>query len=193
MSTQIDLRSPVVAEVPRYVAFDRLSLAVATMGVGFIPVVPATWASGFTTLFYWLTLTGVTRLYSSGSLSAASSQSIEVIRQTSLLLILVPLGLIGIAVASRAEQLLKRKDPKPVVIDEVVGQLITFLFVPITAGPGLMIVGFLAFRFFDIVKPYPIRRLEGLKGGLGIMADDVAAGAYGAVLMALLQLAQIFK
>jgi phosphatidylglycerophosphatase A len=72
--------------------------------------------------------------------------------------------------------------------------LITFLFVPWRAGAWAVLAGFVAFRLFDIWKPYPIDRLESLKSGLGVMADDVLAGAYAAVLMSLLtSLAMIYK
>jgi phosphatidylglycerophosphatase A len=73
-----------------------------------------------------------------------------------------------------------------VVVDEVAGQLIAFLFVPFNSGWLVILVGFGLFRLFDIWKPYPIRRLEMLESGLGIMADDVLAGIYAAILMSLL-------
>ena len=165
---------------------DRLALAVATVGVGYLPIVPATWASAVTSTFYWLLLAGIGRLYATGFLVNPHTQSLDAFRQTCILVLLIPLGLVGIWAANRAEQVFKRKDPKPVVIDEVVGQLITFLFLPYTAGPALIVVGFFLFRAFDIFKPYPIRRLEALPGGIGVMADDALAGAYAAILMALL-------
>jgi len=68
------------------------------------------------------------------------------------------------------------RDPGPVVIDEVAGQLLTLLALPVT-GPVLAL-GFLLFRAFDIVKPPPARQAEFLPGGIGIMADDLCAGAY---------------
>jgi phosphatidylglycerophosphatase A len=71
-------------------------------------------------------------------------------------------------------------------VDEVAGQLVTFLFVPWLAGGWTVFAGFVAFRVFDIWKPYPVRRLEGLGGGLGIMADDLLAGFYAAAVMSLL-------
>ena len=64
------------------------------------------------------------------------------------------------------------------------GQLIVFLFVPFAISWKLILAGFLLFRLFDIWKPYPIRRLESLGGGLGIMADDVLAGIYAATVLA---------
>jgi len=99
--------------------------------------------------------------------------------------LLVAITLIGIWAAGVAETALKREDPGPVVIDEVAGQLVTLLLTGV-AWKGA-IVGFFLFRVFDILKPFPARRLERLHGGLGIMADDIAAGVYGwGVMMALL-------
>jgi phosphatidylglycerophosphatase A len=70
-----------------------------------------------------------------------------------------------------------REDPGYVVLDEVVGMLLTLAFIPVTwAG---VLAGFLLFRLFDIIKPPPARELEGLPGGFGIMMDDVMAGVYG--------------
>jgi phosphatidylglycerophosphatase A len=178
-------RKPVPLAVTKLSARDRLALAIATVGVGYIPIVPATWASAVTAAFYWLLLSGIGRLYLSGLLVSPQTGTLEAFRQTCILVLLVPLGLAGIWAANRAEKLFGRKDPKPVVIDEVIGQLITFLFLPYAAGPILVVLGFFLFRAFDIFKPYPIRRLEALPGGLGIIADDVLAGAYAAILLSL--------
>ena len=76
------------------------------------------------------------------------------------------------------------KDPSIVVIDEVCGILVSFLWVPIS-WPRLL-VGFLAFRFFDVVKPEPVRSLERLPNGFGIVLDDVMAGFYANILLQLL-------
>lgn len=89
--------------------------------------------------------------------------------------------LIGVLAAARVAQLLGRKDPGLVVVDEVVGQWITFLALPLT--PVTALAGFLLFRAMDIVKPWPARDLERLPGGWGIMADDVAAGIYAHLLL----------
>lgn len=91
----------------------------------------------------------------------------------------------GTLAAGRAERLLGRKDPSEVVIDEVFGQWITLL--PL-AAPTFWdyAAAFAFFRLFDIAKPWPVRRLETVGGGLGIMIDDAAAGVYAlASLMAL--------
>jgi phosphatidylglycerophosphatase A len=71
---------------------------------------------------------------------------------------------------------LGRKDPGLVVVDEVVGMWVTLVGMPFV--PLTIVLGFLLFRVMDIVKPWPARSLEGLPGGWGIMADDVAAGIY---------------
>ena len=73
------------------------------------------------------------------------------------------------------------KDSSRVVIDEVAGMLITMLFVP--ANLYLLLCGLVLFRFFDILKPLGIRRLEALPGGTGVMMDDVLAGVYGNIVL----------
>ena len=88
---------------------------------------------------------------------------------------------VGIPAASRVARLAGREDPGLVVVDEVAGQWITLLGLPFTAPVAL--VGFLLFRVMDVVKPWPARALERLPGGLGIMADDVAAGVYAHLLL----------
>jgi phosphatidylglycerophosphatase A len=96
--------------------------------------------------------------------------------------------ILGIWSASIAERRLNLKDPGPVVIDEVLGMLITLALLPLSLAGVL--VGFVLFRIFDVVKPYPASRLEALHGGLGIMLDDAVAGLYAYVsLRALLALA----
>jgi len=68
----------------------------------------------------------------------------------------------------------KEHDPSKIVIDEWVGQWLAFTLLPVTIQTGL--IGFLAFRFFDILKPGPVKKMERLPKGLGVMADDVMAG-----------------
>jgi phosphatidylglycerophosphatase A len=82
-----------------------------------------------------------------------------------------------------------RKDPSHVVIDEVAGQLLTLIGAPVRWAP--LFIGFLLFRAFDILKPPPIRQLEKLPEGTGIVVDDLGAGVYGwIVLQALLYFAK---
>jgi phosphatidylglycerophosphatase A len=89
----------------------------------------------------------------------------------------------GVAVAiwasARSEELLCDSDPSEIVIDEVVGFLLTLFLLPLswlTLG-----LGFILFRVFDILKPYPIKQAEKLRGGLGIVMDDLVAGIYAQV------------
>jgi len=83
-----------------------------------------------------------------------------------------------------AERYAGKKDPGIFVVDEVIGYLITVLW---TGGPSLLalVVAFFVFRFFDIVKPPPARRMERIRGGHGILLDDVVAGAWGLFLVML--------
>ena len=163
---------------------DVLALAIATCGVGYLPLAPGTWGS----------LLGVAIFLSWRALSLRASEAFkagpqyETLYTASLLILIAIITLAGVWAATRVEKLLGRKDPGKVVVDEVAGQLITFLFVPIAAALNwwIMVAGFLLFRLFDIWKPYPARRLEALESGLGIMADDLVAGAYAAIVTALI-------
>lgn len=92
--------------------------------------------------------------------------------------------LVGIPIATRAEKIFNQKDSGKIVIDEIAGQLIALFMVPFT--PVAIGAGFLLFRIFDVWKPGPIRALEKLGGGRGVMMDDVGAGL---IALAVLQLA----
>jgi len=103
------------------------------------------------------------------------------------LLAIVIIAATGVWAASQTERLAGKKDPGIVLIDEVAGQYIAFLPIPLSLEPAWWsaILAFILFRFFDIVKPYPARKLESLPGGLGIMADDLIAGIYAATVVAI--------
>lgn len=91
-----------------------------------------------------------------------------------ILLFIIPIGIIS---SHHAEKLLNDKDSRHIVIDEFCGYLISVLFIPYSTG--FAITAFFLFRFFDILKPFPIRKIESvLSGGKGIMADDIAAALY---------------
>jgi phosphatidylglycerophosphatase A len=97
---------------------------------------------------------------------------------------------VGVWAASVVARELGKKDPQIVVVDEVAGFLVTML--PMGEVSWLAVgVGFALFRLLDVFKPWPIRRLEGLPGGWGIVLDDVAAGVFGAVVMGGLRLARV--
>ncbi len=92
---------------------------------------------------------------------------------------------LGIWAGTRVEKLSGKKDPGTVVVDEVAGQMLALAAIPLTAAAGPTVLAFLAFRVFDIIKPYPARRFESLRSGWGIMADDLVAGVYAALTVGL--------
>ena len=142
------------------------------LGVGYFPLAPGTAGS----------VVGVVLVAVVGLLPLARSWQI-------LLLGLLAAGLLGLGVwaAGKAEDFFGRVDPGQVVIDEVVGQMITLLLWPRASWMWLL-AGFLLFRFFDIAKPFPARQAERIPRGWGIMLDDVLAGAYGLAMLLLVGL-----
>ena len=137
----------------------RLLLLIATFfNIGYGPVAPGTWASLVTTLTLYIITPHL------------NSPVIMLVMATVIVFIA------GVPAASVAEKHFAKKDPRPCVIDEVAGQLVALIMVPHT--PGNFLAAFLLFRFFDITKPFPIRRLEKIEGGWGIMIDDIIAGLY---------------
>lgn len=100
--------------------------------------------------------------------------------------VLAALALAGIPLCGRASRMLGRHDPGNIVWDEMVGFWLTVALLPVTWSWWL--AAFVLFRFFDILKPWPIRQLDGLiKGGLGIMLDDIVAALYAMLLLGILQ------
>ncbi|MFN2444285.1 MAG: phosphatidylglycerophosphatase A [Vicinamibacterales bacterium] len=136
----------------------RLALLVATVAyIGFIPIAPGTFGTAAGLAILWA-LRAVT------TAPAADGAAM-----------LVTFAL-GTWAASEAERYFNRKDARPIVIDEVLGVLITMALLPLTVP--VMLLGFLLFRLFDVVKPFPAGRLEGAPGGYGVMLDDAMAGVY---------------
>ena len=99
-------------------------------------------------------------------------------------LVLAALVPVGVWAASAVERDCGRTDPPAVVIDEVAGMWLTLLWLPV--GWAGVLAGFLAFRIFDVVKPWPARAAERLPGGWGVMTDDVVAGVYAALTLRVL-------
>ena len=153
---------------------DRIALVIATgLGSGYSPVAPGTCGSFLGILLILL----LSRLKFSGG--------------SRLLLFFVVVSTIsaaGIWAASRAEVLFRRKDPPQVVIDEIVGQLLTFGLICKHPRFLLLLIGFLFFRLFDIVKPFPIREVEKVRMGFGIVLDDLVAGFYASLVVFILHL-----
>jgi phosphatidylglycerophosphatase A len=148
----------------------RLSWLIATFfGAGYLPAGPGTWASAITVLLW---CAAARWLNASWLLPAAIVASLAI-------------TLIGIRPSTVVARESGRKDPGFVVIDEVAGQMIALIGVP--TNWKYLLAGFILFRSFDIVKPFPLRRLEKLPEGTGIMMDDVGAGLYALVLLHLWQ------
>jgi phosphatidylglycerophosphatase A len=143
---------------------DRFFLFIATGAYsGFLPKAPGTWGSAVGVLL-WLLI---------GRLDLLP-----------FLFIIAMLFLVGVFSAGAAEKILDRGDPPQVVVDEIVGQLIALIAVPLQPGP--VVLSFLLFRFFDILKPFPIGWIDRhLHGGLGIMLDDIVAGLYTLLILQL--------
>lgn len=140
-------------------------LVATFFGVGFLRPGPGTWASAITVLCWW----GISQVISSAWLVP-----VEIVAA-------VAITLLGIYPATVAERESGKTDPGFVVIDEVAGQMISLIAVPLDWK--YLLVGFILFRGFDTIKPFPLRRLERLPGGTGIMMDDAGAGLYALALL----------
>jgi phosphatidylglycerophosphatase A len=130
-------------------------------GAGYFPVAPGTFASLVAALLYKYLLV-----------------QLNVLFYAALIVLIFFVGVMTSGVFSKA---LGQKDPRKIVIDEVCGQFIAYVFVP--GQWSNVLLGFFLFRVFDVIKLYPIRKLENLPGGWGIMADDVLAAIYSAILV----------
>ena len=166
---------------------DYLALSIATCGVGYLPLAPGTWGSLVGIGVYALVRGILMKVF----FDVAAQHNFNLLHIyygviAFELVVVLAIALTGVWAASRTEKLSATKDPGKVVIDEVVGQFIALIPVPFVLGAAwwTVILAFIFFRFFDIVKPYPARRLESLESGLGIMADDVVAGVYAAMVVA---------
>jgi phosphatidylglycerophosphatase A len=137
-------------------------------GIGRIRPGPGTWGSAATVLLW-------------AALARALSPTY---RMPAAIVLAVLVTLIGIPAATQVARAYGKKDPQFVVIDEVAGQLIALIAVPLAWKTFL--AGFILFRAFDIVKPPPVRQLEKLPEGTGIVLDDVMAGIYALAVMQVL-------
>ena len=146
---------------------NRFFLIIATgFGVGYSPVAPGTLGTLVAIPIYYF-------------LSDIPSPLYEIT--------LVGFFFLSVWISEKAEIFFVKKDDQRIVIDEIVGFLITMLWIPKTTR--FIIIGFILFRFFDILKPFPIRRLEkGLRGGYGVVLDDVAAGVYANIILQVIHL-----
>jgi phosphatidylglycerophosphatase A len=143
---------------------DKIIIGLASLfGIGFIPGCPGTAGSLFGLLFVGL-----------------------IKDQAIFSLLVVFIVVLAFFIAGKAEKVFGRKDAKQIVIDELAGILITFLFIPKTFI--FILVGFFLFRLFDIIKVFPANLLEKKKGSLGIVGDDLVAGIYANLVLQFLRL-----
>jgi phosphatidylglycerophosphatase A len=154
------MKTPDGGRAPRWA-----TLVATFFGIGRLHPGPGTWGSGAAVILWWLLGCWIAPGWQPWA--AALSALVAV--------------LIGIPAATRVARASGGKDPQFVVIDEVAGQLITLIAAPI-AWQSLLL-GFILFRAFDIVKPPPVRQLERLPEGIGIVVDDVGAGLYALAVM----------
>jgi phosphatidylglycerophosphatase A len=150
-------------------------LVATCFGVGRLPLAPGTWGSAATVLVWWLVSHWVRDSWQIGTLIG----------------LVVVITLVGIPAATRVERQTGCRDPQLVVIDEVAGQLIALVAVPVFWKTFL--TGFILFRVFDTLKPPPLRQLEKLPEGIGIVMDDIGAGLYALAIMQALLKAGVWK
>ena len=133
-------------------------------GVGYSPVAPGTLGTLIAVVVYYFFSNILSPVYE---------------------ITLVGFFFLSVWISENAERFFGKRDDQRIIIDEVIGFLITMLWVPKTIL--FVIIGFFLFRFFDILKPFPIRRLEkGFKGGFGVVLDDVVAGVYANIMIRLI-------
>lgn len=138
---------------------------ISTLGpVGFLPLAPGTWGT-LAALIVIVLLKPSTPVYIAITILAT---------------------VIGTVASNETEKFLNKKDSGHIVIDEFSGYFFAMAFLPLSAG--YLFSSFILFRAFDILKPRPIRRLEGLGGGIGVMLDDIAAGVIANLILQLWRL-----
>src|SRR3972149_6876997 len=141
-----------------------ISLLATGFGVGYSPVAPGTLGTLVAILIYYF-------------LSEIPSPLYEIT--------VIGFFFLSVWISENTEKFFRKKDDQRIVIDEVIGFLVTMLWIPKTLL--FVTIGFFLFRFFDILKPFPIRRLEkGFKGGFGVVLDDVVAGVYANIVLRLI-------
>ncbi|MEE9572970.1 MAG: phosphatidylglycerophosphatase A [Candidatus Neomarinimicrobiota bacterium] len=134
--------------------------------IGYLPIAPGTWGS-LAAIAVWFII-------------------IESISTITFIVVIIIIFTFGVYTSSVTERYLKKKDPSIIIIDEWVGQWITLLFLHKSLQWGL--VAFALFRLFDIWKPYPLKTIDKIQGGWGIMLDDVAAGVYALLVLSVLRI-----
>ncbi len=141
-----------------------LALTIATaFGAGYSPIAPGTAGSAVALVILWLVP----------------------FSQLGLIVFFLAVTLVGTWAAEIVEARAGEKDPGVIVVDEVAGMTLSVLVLPLTARA--LLAGFVLFRIFDVVKPFPANRLQALHGGVGVMIDDLVAGLYALVILVALR------
>ena len=137
--------------------------------VGYLPFIPGTFASIVGALLFYLVKESI-------------------FAHTLLILVLL---ILGFWVSGKAERIWNRKDASCIVIDEVSGMLLAFMFIPYDIR--IVLIAFILFRILDALKPYPADKFQGFSGSIGIMGDDIVAGLYTNIILQLVLRYASFK
>lgn len=165
---------------------DYLSLALATFGVGYIPGAPGTYGSMVGVGIYLMIGMPLAEAAASGLRAGTAAAHIVSFHFAVVAIVLTGFVFIGIWASSRSTEIFGTDDPHEAVVDEVMGQIVTYLFIGFTTDWRLLLTGFFLFRLFDIWKPYPVDDLQRLPKGLGICADDLVAGVYAGICLSVI-------
>jgi len=150
----------------------KLIKTIATVfGIGYLPLAPGTFAA-LAGLILYIFSHNYEFIY---NVETQNFVSLHYYITTAFILA------IGFLVSGRAERIFGQKDSRNIVIDDFAGVFIVYLFIPFKLP--YILTGFILYRFFDIIKIYPIKKIESLPGGWGIMLDDIAAGIYANVVL----------
>jgi phosphatidylglycerophosphatase A len=164
---------------------DYIALALTTFGVGYVPGAPGTYGSAVGVVIYMVIGAFQMHAASTNSVNGQIPALVIAFHFALNAFLLTAFCLVGVWASGRTIPIFGKSDPSQAVVDEVMGQLLTFAFVPFGLAWPFIIAGFLLFRLFDICKPFPVRTLEVLPGGLGICADDIVAGVYAGICLAI--------
>jgi phosphatidylglycerophosphatase A len=165
-------------------AADYTALALSTWGVGYLPLAPGTWGSLIAVGIYLVIGWFETNAATHGVATDKNLLQVTTFHWTLNAILLTAFCLIGTWASTRSIPLLGDHDASEIVVDELMGQFVTLAFIPFGLGWPFVLAGFLLFRLFDIVKPYPVDDLQQLPGGLGVCADDIIAGVYAGICLA---------
>jgi phosphatidylglycerophosphatase A len=165
------MNQPASIQLKNIRAVDRLAYLTATgFGAGFLPKAPGTFGAIEGVAIFLLTLA-----------LHLSSQRLFVL----LVALNIVIFAVGVWASKRTCEISNLEDPSQVVVDEISGQLIALTPLAFGSSTALVVLAFILFRLFDIFKPYPIRKLEHLPNGFGVMLDDVLAGIFAAAIVGL--------